>query len=151
MMPNIVKDTLVQTPVAPVSAPAPFYPHPKLPNRHGLQAHGGTAMAVLQDVTLQKSSTVAVNAGNVQYSGSLAKNASASITVNVGNADVHLSQGTAAALRATTDVGNTTVVGWPATVQRTVTGATAQVNVSANPTSDLTVSVHTGNITVSLR
>ena len=54
-------------------------------------------MAVLQDVTPQKSSTVAVNAGNLQYSGSLAKNASATITVTVGNADVRVSQGMAAA------------------------------------------------------
>ena len=107
--------------------------------------------AVLEDVTLQKSSTVAVTTGNLQHSGSLAENASANVTVNVGNADVRFSQGTAVSLRATTDVGNISVVRWPATVQRTVTGATAQVNVSANPTSDLTVLVHTGNITLGPR
>ena len=98
-----------------------------------LQIQVTAGNAVLQDVTLQQSSTVMVTAGNVQYSGSLAANASATITVNVGNADVRLSQGTAVSVRATTDVGTITVSGWTASVQRTLTGATAQVNVSANP------------------
>jgi hypothetical protein len=116
-----------------------------------LQIHVTAGNAVLQDVTLQQSSTVMVTTGNLQYSGSLAANASATITVNAGNADVRLSQGTAISVRATTDVGNITVSGWTASVQRTLTGATAQVNLSANPTSDLTVLVHTGNITLGLR
>jgi hypothetical protein len=116
-----------------------------------LQIRVTAGNTVLQDVTLQQSSTVMVTTGNLQYSGSLAANASATITVNAGNADVRLSQGTAVSVRATTDVGTITVSGWTLSVQRTLTGATAQLNVSANPTSELTVLVHTGNITLGLR
>jgi len=107
--------------------------------------------AVFHNVTLQQSSTVAVTTGDLRYTGTLAKNASANLTETVGNVDVRLSPGTAASIRATTAVGTLTVAGWPATVERTLTGATTDLQLNPHPTSDLTVWVHTGNITLGPR
>ncbi len=90
-----------------------------------------------------------LNVGNIEVNGSLSPQAALDISVNTGNVAVTLPAATATHIEASTSAGTVTISGWDITVNRTVPGASAVGDTSANPTSTLTTRVNAGNVTIS--
>lgn len=107
----------------------------------------------LRSTTAEGSSSLRLNAGNVDYLGAIAPTGTLDISVDAGNATVHLPPTTPTHLAARTSAGNITVSGWTGaqgTQGASLShGGTAAVDLNAQPTNTLTIQVSFGNVTVS--
>lgn len=103
----------------------------------------------LRNVQAKGASSLHVNAGNLDYRGSLDTTAALDASVDAGNATVELPPTTPTHLVARTSAGNITAQGW-ATQPTTLThsNSTLSVDLNAQPTNTLTVQVSFGNVTV---
>lgn len=101
----------------------------------------------LRDVTVMGTSTVSVPVGNLHFDGALGAGAAFDVTVGTGNADIQLPRASATKVDASVGVGNITVRDWPATVNRSGTGATTSFYIVLAPQNTLTAHVGTGNLT----
>jgi hypothetical protein len=105
----------------------------------------------LRNVSLAGSSSVRLGAGNVTFDGSLQNGSALEMRVATGNVDVALSPNAAVHITADTALGDVTAAGWPITPTHSGTGASANGDTSAKPTSTLAIHVDTGRISVGMR
>lgn len=107
----------------------------------------------LRSTTAEGSSSLRLNAGNVDYLGAIAPTGTLGIAVDAGNATVHLPPTTPTHLVARTSAGTISTNGWTSaqgTQGTTVShGGTLTVDLNAQPTNTLTIQVSFGNVTVS--
>jgi DUF4097 and DUF4098 domain-containing protein YvlB len=103
----------------------------------------------LDDMTVSGASSLHVTAGNVEYHGALAPNASFDVSVTSGNIDISLPRTTSTHVQAGATAGNASVRGWPG-VSETHAGPNSTISVDLNPptTSTLSLQVTAGNVTV---
>lgn len=106
----------------------------------------------LRSATAEGSSSLRLNAGNVDYLGAIAPTATLDISVDAGNATVHLPPNTPTHLVARASAGTISTNGWTGAqgIQGTTVshGGTVTVDLNAQPTNTLTIQVSFGNVTV---
>jgi DUF4097 and DUF4098 domain-containing protein YvlB len=104
----------------------------------------------LRNVSLGSNSSVRLGAGNATFEGSLQNGSALDIRVATGNVDVALPPDAAVHVTADTAMGDVTAAGWPITTTHSGTGASANGDTAAKPTSTLSIHVDTGRIGVGM-
>jgi len=103
----------------------------------------------LRDMTTSGNSSLHVTAGNVSYTGALAPGTSLRLVVTAGNVDIALPAKTPTHLEASATAGNLQVHGWPGVnTTRSGVGGLVSVDLNPQPTSNLSIDVTAGNVTV---
>ena len=105
----------------------------------------------VRDVTMQGENAINVSTGTLNFNGALADESDVTATVATGTTNISLPSASATHLTATTHVGSVSVTPWPATIQRSGVGQSAEVDLNPQPTNTMTVRVDTGSIKVSAR
>lgn len=105
----------------------------------------------LRDMTLQGATTLKLSAGTLNFSGTLASDASVTATIATGTANIRLPSTSATRFDASTQVGSVHVTGWTTTIQQSGAGQSAAFDLNAQPTSTMTVRVNVGTINLSTR
>jgi hypothetical protein len=113
--------------------------------------HLTTGTIEVHNVTLTGNAQLSTITGNLTFDGVLTNGASLTATVTTGTASLTLPAETSAHLDARVNVGAISISGWPITVQRQVTGASAAGDLTPNPSGMLTVQVTTGDIHLTAR
>lgn len=98
------------------------------------------------NVTLNAASQITVTAGEANVDATLTNAANLNMTVTTGTARLTLPRATSARLDARVNVGDISISGWPISVTRQNTRASASGDLNANPASTVTIRVTTGQI-----
>ena len=97
-------------------------------------------------------STLRTSAGNVIANGYLMSGGSLRVGVSAGNATIGLPASTATRLDASVNTGNLTITGFPVQVTSSgLIGHRATGDTGPNPQGSVTVTVSTGNVTITAR
>ncbi|WIG59285.1 MAG: hypothetical protein OJF49_002032 [Ktedonobacterales bacterium] len=102
----------------------------------------------LRQVTAMGTSQVSASAGDVTFDGALADEAALTLTVGNGDVSVTLPPGTATHVQGQTRAGDVSVAGWPLATARNGAAASVSGDTRTNPTSALTVTVSSGDISL---
>ena len=108
--------------------------------------HVAAGDARFRQVTLAEQSRLQVDTGKLELDGALVPGASLDVLVHAGQAALRLPVTTAAHLDASTNVGNIHVTGWPVHVRRRLVGASANGDLSGEPTGVLAIKVDVGSV-----
>jgi hypothetical protein len=101
--------------------------------------------ATLSSMTMDKGSSLAVNAGSLHVDGALQPDASLYLEVNAGSADITLPRNTSAHLDATASAGSVEVNGWNISASRDAENTVASGDLNPNPTGTITIRVSAGS------